>query len=220
MPSESALRDGNGSSFGLIETFRWEAGSGFVRLERHLARLAASSAVLGFVYPEADIRDRLARIRRDGALRVRLELSATGTIDLAAQPFVPLPADTVWNVRIAQTQIDSADTLLRHKTTRRGVYDTARAEFSRDDADEVILLNELGEICEGTITTIFAERDDGILVTPPLSCGLLAGVLREELLDQGSATEETLSPAELPKFHQIYCGNSLRGLIPTKLQMR
>ncbi|MBD0414423.1 aminotransferase class IV family protein [Oryzicola mucosus] len=218
MPSESALRDGNGSSFGLIETFRWEPGSGFVRLERHLARLVASSAVLGFVYPEADIRDRLARIRGNGALRVRLELSATGTIDLAAQPFVPLPADTVWNVRIAQAQLDSTDTQLRHKTTRRGVYDAARAEFSRDDADEVILLNELGEICEGTITTIFAERDDGILVTPPLSSGLLAGVLREELLASGKAVEKIVHHADLERYARLFCGNSLRGLIPVSLR--
>ncbi|MDI6027287.1 aminotransferase class IV family protein [Corticibacterium sp. UT-5YL-CI-8] len=218
MPSESAVRDGNGSSFGLIETFRWEPGSGFVRLERHLARLAASSEALSFAYPEAEIRDRLAGVKANGPLRVRLELSATGTVDLVAQPFVPLSPDTVWNVRIAGTQLDSTNALLRHKTTRRQLYDAARAEFSREDADEVILLNELGEVCEGTITTIFAEREDGILVTPPLECGLLAGVLREELLANGKAVEEIIHHTDLERCPNIFCGNSLRGLIPVSLR--
>ena len=46
--------------------------------------------------------------------------------------------------------------------------------------DELLFLNERGEVCDGTITTLFFDRGEG-LRTPPLSCGLLAGVLRAEL---------------------------------------
>jgi 4-amino-4-deoxychorismate lyase len=60
MPSESAVRDGNGSGFELIETLRWEPAHGFVRLERHMARLAASARELGFELSPAGI-DRALR---------------------------------------------------------------------------------------------------------------------------------------------------------------
>ena len=40
------------------------------------------------------------------------------------------------------------------------------------------MANERGEICEGTITNIFADFGDGVLMTPRLDCGLLPGVLR------------------------------------------
>ena len=70
----------------------------------------------------------------------------------------------------------------------------ARAEYQVHQADEVILLNERGEVCEGTITNVFADVGDGVLVTPALACGLLPGVLRGELLDEGRASEAVLSP--------------------------
>ena len=75
----------------------------------------------------------------------------------------------MWTLRIASTRIDSGDPLLRHKTTRRQVYEAARAEFPRDEADEVLLLNERGEVCEGTITNVFVDIGEPVLVTPPLA---------------------------------------------------
>ena len=52
------------------------------------------------------------------------------------------------------------DPLIRHKTTHRTVYDSRPRRVSRGDADEVILLNERGEVCEGTITNVFADRGE------------------------------------------------------------
>src|SRR5262249_42634042 len=112
---------------------------------------------------------------------------------------------------------DSADALLRHKTTRRETYMQARAEYQMHQADEVILLNERREICEGTITNVFVDAGDGILLTPPLASGLLPGVLRAELLDQGRASEAVLGPSDLMDAKTLYVGNSLRGLIRAKL---
>ena len=77
---------------------------------------------------------------------------------------------------MAQTRLRSGDPLLRHKTTRRAVYDRARGEFAPAEADEVLLLNERDEVCEGTITSLFVDAGDGgPLLTPALACGLLAG---------------------------------------------
>jgi 4-amino-4-deoxychorismate lyase len=218
MPSESAVRDGNGAGFELIETLRWEPARGFVRLERHMARLAASAHELGFKLSPAGIdlalRDAAGG---DGALRVRLTLVQDGKPEVTTQPFTPLAPDAVWTLRIAETRLDANDPLLRHKTTRRAVYDAARAEFSREEADEVILLNQRGEVCEGTITNVFVDAGNGVLLTPPLRCGLLPGVLRGELLESGKAKEAVLIEEDLRRANAIFVGNSLRGLIRARL---
>ena len=149
-------------------------------------------------------------------LRVRLELFPDGRIDVQTAPFTPLAPDATWRLKIASTRLPSTDPLLSHKTSRRALYAQARAEFPASEADEVILLNERGEVCEGTITTLFLDDGSGMLKTPPLAAGLLAGVLRAELLDTGRAAEATLRPQDLAGG-RIFVGNSLRGLIPAAL---
>lgn len=225
MPVESALRDGDGAGFELIETLRWERGQGFIRLERHLARLYASASKLGFACDPAKIGGMLAQAvsasdRQTPAssfLRVRLTLAQNGSVQCSAQPFALLPPQIVWTLRTARTHLTSTDALLRHKTSRRAVYDAARAEFTHPQADEVILLNERGEVCEGAITSLFADFGDGQLKTPALQCGLLAGVLRGEMIDDGAAVEGVLMPDDLQKAKALWVGNSLRGLIRAEL---
>lgn len=219
MPSESPLRQLVDPGFSLIETLRWEPDRGFIRLDRHLARLADSARELGFRHDAADIERALSQgVRGQMPLRVRLLLPGNGKATVATQHVTPLPQGAVWTIRPAKTQLTSTDPLLRHKTTRRAVYDAARAEYSPFDADEVVLSNERGEVCEGSMTSLFADfGDGGLLVTPPLSSGLLAGVLRQKLLDDGAAVESPLELDDLARCRSIYCGNSLRGLIPARL---
>lgn len=213
----------------LIETLRFEPDSGFVRLERHLARLERSAAALGLPGAEGARKALLAALppsalpgRAEGGaphavpLRVRLELFADGRIDVQTAAFTPLAPDATWRLAIATTRLASTDPLLRHKTSRRAAYAAARAEFPATEADEVILANERGELCEGTITSLFLDDGSGILKTPPLACGLLAGVLREELLESGKAVEQVLLPQDLATG-VLLVGNSLRGLIRGRL---
>jgi 4-amino-4-deoxychorismate lyase len=150
------------------------------------------------------------------ALRVRLTLSPSGEIAVTTAPFSPLPENTIWRVAIATTRLDSTDTLLRHKTTRRDLYEAARREYPAEIADEVLLLNNNGEPCEGAITSIFLDDGSGQLKTPPISFGLLAGVLRTELICARRARIQRLSLDEL-KAGMLYMGNSLRGLIRAQL---
>jgi 4-amino-4-deoxychorismate lyase len=219
MPAEGALRDGTAAGFELIETLRWEPGEGFVRLDRHLARLANSARALGFSCDARAVREVLEGCAGGNtALRVRLTLAEDGRIAATNAPFEPLPADAVWTLRPAKTRLNSADPLIRHKTTRRQVYEAARAEYSRGEADEVLLLNERGEVCEGTITNVFADFGEPVLVTPAPECGLLPGVLRGEMIEQGRAKEAVLTEADLRTAKAVYVGNSLRGLIGARLE--
>jgi 4-amino-4-deoxychorismate lyase len=213
---EGALRDGLGPSDGLIETFRFDPQDGFIRLDRHLARLARSAEALGFRYDPATLHPLFYEVpRNEGPLRVRLMVDQEGNAEITTSHFLPLANDTIWTLRIAETRLNSADPLLAHKTTRRGVYQKAREEFSTAIAQEVLLCNERGEVCEGTITNLFLDRGDGRLLTPPLASGLLPGVLRGELIDSGRAVERILFAHDLHDA-RLFVGNSLRGLIPAR----
>ncbi|QIA22129.1 aminotransferase class IV family protein [Mesorhizobium sp. AA22] len=219
MPAESALRDGNTADFELIETMRWQPGQGFLRFDRHLARLYGSAAELGFACDPQKVGEMLRNAvdRPDMALRTRLVLSRSGKVTVSALPYEPHGADKVWRLQLARVRLDSSDTLLRHKTSRRDTYQRARAEYLISRADEVLLANERGEICEGTITNLFADFGDGALATPRLDCGLLPGVLRGELLDEGRAREAIYTLDDLKSAKALFVGNSLRGLIPARL---
>ncbi len=202
--------------FRLIETMRWTPGDGFHLLERHLARLRSSSGYFGFVFNERDVRGALDRAikGKDGAQRVRLTLGAGGDAQVEAQPFVPTEAGAVWRFAVADKAVDSGDWRLHHKTTLRGLYDEALARQKAMNAcDEVVFVNERGEITEGSRTNVFVERD-GVWFTPPLSSGLLDGCLRRELIENGPqrVVECALRPEDMGTG-TVWFGNALRGLI-------
>ncbi len=64
MSAEGALRDGNTADFELIETMRWEPGEGFLRFDRHLARLYGSAGELGFACDPQRVGEVLMNTRR------------------------------------------------------------------------------------------------------------------------------------------------------------
>jgi len=200
--------------FSLIETMHFEPESGIIRRNLHSARLRNSAKVLGFQGAEQALAalDEATNAARS-ALRLRLELFANGRHDIASAPFVPAPEGIAWRIGIAHdARLDSTDPILRHKTSRRAVYDAARAEHPRETIDEVILLNEKEEVCEGTITNIFVDDGSGTFLTPPLSSGCLAGILRTSLICGKKARNQRLTLDDL-KRQPFYVGNSLRGLI-------
>lgn len=195
----------------LIETLGWD-GARFIRLDRHLARLATSAARLGFAHDPKAVAAALATITGPGPLRVRLTLAQDGRAEVTHGPLAPNPA--LWHVALAETRLDVGDPWLGLKTTRRQLYDRDRAALPAG-IDEWLYANQQGELCEGTITNIFFDLGTG-LCTPPLACGLLPGCLRAELLDTGAAREVVLTLDDLPRA-RLWVGNSLRGLIPARL---
>lgn len=201
----------------LRETLRWEPASGFQRLEQHMRRLLRSADALGFRAPK-DVAGQLnASVHGIEPLTVRVVMNYKGELDMTAAPYLPLAPDAVWRVKIAEkTRLDSSDTFYRHKSSRREPYEAARAEFSEQDADEVLLLNERGEICEGSGTSIFVEGPDGHLLTPPLDSGILPGVLRADLIRERKARGQALKPQDL-QGRRLFVGNSLHGLVAAEL---
>lgn len=207
---ESPFRSPLPPGLKLIETFGRQGGA-FVRLPAHLARLERTAAALGVPFDRAAVARALATLPADRPLRVRLTLDAEGTPTVETAPLPPSP--TLWTVAVHPARLDPDDPWLRVKTTERRLYDRARASLPAG-IDEWVFLNTRGEVCEGTITTLFLRRD-GIVLTPPLSSGLLPGVLRQELLDHG-AREAVLTLGDLAAG-DLLVGNSLRGIAPARL---
>ena len=205
----------------LIETLRLEDGV-YPRLEEHLARLAASARALGFACDPAAARRALAAAAQaspSGVRRVRLTLAHDGALALTQAPLDDAPGRD-WRAVIAPERLPVDDYLRRHKTTARGVYDAALARLAATpEVFDAIFLNARGEACEGARSTVFVERA-GLLLTPPLASGCLAGVLRAELLAAGRAVEAPLSEADLraaSASSALYLGNALRGLVRVTL---
>ena len=153
-----------------------------------------------------------------GIHRVRLSLSHAGTIRLVSAPLPSANVGGGWRVIFSDESLDPDDFLLRHKTSARGRYERVLAALAeRPQVFDAIFLNTRGEVCEGARSNIFVERD-GLLLTPPLRCGLLPGVMRQHLLDTGRAVEWVLTPADVRDAPALYMANALRGLLAVKLE--
>lgn len=196
-------------SFDLIETLRLDPEEGLIDLARHLGRMRASAAALGFAFDHHGAANELqaASFRRRDPARVRMRLSQGGAFAIALDDPPPPVAEA--SVRIAPLPVDPDDWRLRHKTSDRAFYDRARAEAG---SFEVLFLRADGFLTEGSFTNVFVRGADGVLRTPPLARGLLPGVLRARLIDEGGAVEADLRVEDLSG--DLFIGNSLRGLVP------
>ncbi|MBI1273898.1 MAG: aminodeoxychorismate synthase component I [Alphaproteobacteria bacterium] len=204
-------------AFDLLETMRWREDEGFYLLDRHLARLRQSAFYFGYGFDETRVRTALARAVQNAghkSLRVRLTLAEDGAPRVEAGPLT-LMQNAILRYAIADRRADSRDPFLRHKTTNRGMYENELARL-KDAAgcDEVIFLNERGEVTEAARANVFA-RFGATLFTPPLSCGVLDGCLRRSLFDDPeiTLTEKVLTPADLEAADEVLLGNSVRGLM-------
>ncbi|MBT3192288.1 MAG: aminodeoxychorismate synthase, component I, partial [Verrucomicrobia bacterium] len=202
--------------FDILETLLWTEEDGFYLLDRHIERARASAHYFGYVFDEAAMIEQLTEAV--GAFpgdrgRVRWLLFPEGTSRCEVIP-LPVRADSAVRVRIAPHACKSSDVFLYHKTTNRAVY--ARAKEMRPDCDDVLLVNERGEVTESTIANVVAEVD-GELITPPIASGLLAGTFRGELLELGEIREGRLTPDMLASADALFLINSVRKWMPVTL---
>jgi para-aminobenzoate synthetase / 4-amino-4-deoxychorismate lyase len=194
--------------FDLIETMRFDPHGGIAELERHLQRMKKSAELFGYPFDRHAVRNELqaATFRLPAEKKLRLLLSKSGAIAIEARPMPRPPVEPV-AVKLAPLPISGEDFRLRHKSSRRAFYDEARRNSG---AFEVIFEDAEGFLSEGSFSSLFVERE-GRLLTPPLGRGLLPGILREKLIEEGRAIEADLKAADLRDG--FYIGNAVRGLI-------
>ena len=199
----------------LIETLRWEPQTGFLREARHVQRLFKSAEKLDYPLNGQyfDINFNVPDTIKT-AQRFRLALSKNGKIEVQMSDYIPISSiKFVLSKHYLTPDVQTT----AHKISNRQFYDGERERLNTlTGADEVVFFNAKGELCEGSYTSLFIETN-GQLFTPPLSAGLLPGILRAELIDNGRVLEKTLRVEDMLAADKLYVGNSLRGLIPAEL---
>ncbi|NOU36604.1 MAG: aminodeoxychorismate synthase component I [Kiritimatiellaceae bacterium] len=215
--SKAAILTKKMPEFQLLETMRWENGEIFL-LERHLKRLAESAEYFDFECDLANIRSALNECCRPGdptgrtpcegtrPTKIRLLLNQSGAFEVQTSE-IQRGEGTASTLAIAKEPVDSGDVFLYHKTTNRAVYEKAKADFP--EANDVLLFNERGEVTESCIANVVIELD-GRKVTPPVSCGLLAGTFRDDLLERGEICEQVITLDDLKRADAICLINSVR----------
>jgi branched-subunit amino acid aminotransferase/4-amino-4-deoxychorismate lyase len=200
--------------FELFEALLWQPAAGYFLLERHLQRLAGSASHFAFACDLAEVRARLARFAEGlpaEPRKVRLELSRDGSLFLE---HVDLKPSTLVLVPLARAPVDSGDEFLRHKTSRRGVYDAALRAFP--GFSDVLLWNERGELTETCAGNVVLELD-GRRVTPSAMSGLLPGTFRAELLATGEIEEAVVPVKALERATALFFVNSVRRWCPLEV---
>ncbi|MEJ6710237.1 MAG: aminotransferase class IV [Amylibacter sp.] len=209
---ESTLRDLAPDGLVIIETIGYTPKDSFARLGLHMDRAERTCARLGVKFDRGETLFAIGSAVCSLPARVRLTIGSAGDVNVTTAEMTQTSGD--WIVAISDVVLQSDDPWLGVKTSQRSVYDQARADLT-NGLDELIFLNENGCLCEGTITNFFVRRGN-VLLTPPVSAGVLPGVLRQEMLENGTAIEADLTPSDLDGA-DVYVGNSLRGLIKARM---
>ncbi|MDD2975554.1 chorismate-binding protein [Aquabacterium sp.] len=205
--------------FQLLESLRLENGQ-LARLPAHLARVQAAARAFHFADEAhiaalaqrvSDTLHTLARAHPIGLHKVRLLVDERLRITAEAAPLPDTPRPA--RVALATQPMPPADAFIRHKTTQR----TAYAAFPPPPGCfDTLLYNTAGELTEFTIGNV-AVQLHGRWLTPPLSAGLLPGVMRQSLLDAGQLHEAPIRLDELPHATALALINSVRGWVPVEL---
>ena len=208
-PLVGALDHGITVGDGVFETMLVLDGRAFA-LTRHLARLARSATGLGLLPPDEDkIRDGVSAVLAVAPPETgRLRVTVTGgpgplgsgrdglaqTVLVAAGPATVARASRAARVSWVRNERSAVAGL---KTTSYAENVVALRLARAVGAGEAVLANTAGELCEGTGSNVFVGHD-GVLVTPPLSSGCLAGVTRALLLEAMAAAGQPAVEAALP----------------------
>ncbi|ORZ24616.1 aminotransferase, partial [Absidia repens] len=232
----------------LLETILYDPNEGFYLLDLHLARLTRSAK--DFQYPEPNgtcIKDLLlAQVPLENPQRVRLLYDIHGNTTIE---YTTLPIESINSINTLDDQttlklntqsplkivLDTQATLtvgqltIQHKTTHRRVYTAARERTHAGTSDvfDVVLWNTNNQITETSIANIAigkrSQQGNYIWKTPSLDCGLLPGVFRRYLLDQGKMVESKITTDDLIKAQQdgdtIICFNSVRKIYKVYLDV-
>jgi len=211
--------------FQLLETLLWETQTGYFLLDAHLARLADTAAYFNAPLDLAAIKNHLRTLATDlrGPHKIRLLIQLNGVLTVEKTPLAaarPPPVEKTplaaarpppLRVGLAASPVDSQTVWLYHKTTRRAVYEVARA--SRPDCDDALLWKT-----EASLANVALDLD-GRWYTPPVASGLLAGVFRGRLLADGQirVRERVLTRADLRAARRIALMNAVRKWQPAVL---
>lgn len=214
----------------LFETLRWENGNFFTPLSYHYERMKRGADFFEIPYPpfeefENFLKRKLENLPKGQTYYVKVLLLSLGEgyyggrakayrLETVIKPYKPLEGllkitlsvykkhsqNPIWNYKTANFLFN---VLVKREAVKKGFYDA-------------LVLNEKGNITETSSANFYCLKN-GVLYTPPVNCGVLPGVYRRILLEQGKAIEKPLHISELKGCEKFYISNSLLGLREVEL---
>lgn len=209
---------------GVFETMAFAQGA-LRHVDRHFQRLQSGLAVLGLSI-KLDVSGLEAAVGQlaqaqglsDGVVRL------TVSRGIGERGIVPPahPHPTVLITMGGPSTPPAAARLMIATVTRRNEFSPlskikslnyldnilARTQALAAGFDDAVLLNTVGRVTETTVSNLFVSLD-GAIVTPPLADGVLPGIARALVLEQGGVIEASLSPHDLIRADEIILTNSL-----------
>ncbi len=202
------------NSFSLIESMRCEGGKCLL-LPLHLERLQGSAEYFGFRFPRTELLEAIESAVREssdrGASKLRLELSRDGSWTLSELEVLEEEPE-ISRAMLWPEPVQSNDRFLRHKTTRRALYNYAAQVSHQRGYVDAIFQNERGIVTEGAISNIVVKHGDCWL-TPPVDAGVLPGVYRTSLLKRMPEIQVVeFSVEQLLGADEVWLTNAVRGM--------
>ena len=224
-PAVSLLDHGLTVGDGVFEAIKVIDNQPFA-ITRHLRRLARSAHGLGLPEPDLELIrkgiDETLAGQDIGHGRIRVTYTpgiaplgshrtadAEPTIGIVTTEAPPQPRHTT-AVTVPWPR-NERGALAGLKTTSYGENVIALAYAAEREATEAIFPNLAGDVCEGTGTNVFCVFD-GLVVTPPLSSGCLAGVTRALVIEWYDVHERDISMAELTTADEVFLTSTTRDV--------
>ncbi len=190
--------------FRILETMKVENGQ-VLHFQKHLERMEKTAEFFGFKF-ENLIKKMPLKTEGDSILRVLSDFD--GNVETEFLPFEEAKTNFI---TVSPLTVQSKNIFLQHKTTHRPHFEKSFSKIKNGEIFDEIFFNEKGELTEGARSNIVLQID-GKLFTPPLSCGLLNGIFRQKMLNEGLCEEKILYEKDFKNAQKIFCINSVRGV--------
>lgn len=232
----SAMDYGFLYGYGLFETMRAYSGTVF-RLDSHIARLAGSADRLGIAVDNDILKKavmdtieanglREARVRLtvsigEGSLVPDLHSCTEPGVLVVAANYTPY-ADEVYQrgfrVTVSSIHRNSQSPVPAMKTANYMESLLARREAKAAEVDDMLFLNEKGQLTEVSTSNIFLVTGN-VLKTPRQESGILPGITRGVVLELAPpmgimALESDIMPEEIVDTDEAFITNSVMEIMP------
>jgi len=207
---------------GLFETMRVTEGQ-IEFLEDHIERLFDSTHALNIEWTlsKEEVRDQVIQYVKtedlsNCALKIVINEPSLVIMSHRANTYDANKYNAGFKLSISEVSRHSSNPIWRHKTTNYWTNKLVRNYLETNE--EAIFLNESGALMEGTISNVFLIHKDCVY-TPDLSCGLLAGIMRRQVIDwcrqnKIIVEEKKLYREDLIEADAVFITNSLMGVMP------
>ncbi|MBZ2130740.1 aminodeoxychorismate synthase component I [Streptococcus gordonii] len=199
--------------FDLISTGKVTDGQ-LTLQEQHLQRLAEAASYFAYPFDQSMLEQKLeetcAQLDKEKDYRLRIALKKDGSIELETAPLLPL-TEAFRKAKLVEQTANLAHPFTYFKTSHRPHLTL--------EQQEQIYYNAQGQLLETSIGNLLLELD-GKLYTPPAELGLLKGIYRQQLLDEGQVIEKILTLSDLARADKIYACNAVRGLYELELDRK